>query len=185
MNDKFLITLSLIFLITLNSCSFQVIYKDEFDDNSIAHQLASIKIRKDRNQLSQNLKNNVYDVLNPDFIKADVKYFLEMNLESTVALTFTNASGGSGRNKVTLKVNYVLKNIKNAQKISEGKTEVYDSYDVSTNRYATLTAEDYVKENLTKVIAQNIRNSIVNDIAEEMRECETNKNNKEYKCLIE
>ena len=155
----------LIISILVTACSFQVIYKDEFDDRSIAHQLASIKIRKDRNQLSQSLKNNVYDVLNPDYIKAEPKYFLEMNLESTVALTFTNASGGSGRNKVTLRVNYVLKNVKNAQKISEGKSEVYDSYDVSTNRYATLTAEDYVKENLTKVIAQNIRNSIVNDIA--------------------
>lgn len=172
-------------LLLLESCAFQVIYKDEFDDKSMAHQLASIKIKKERNQLAQNLKNNVSDVFNPDFIVTEPKYFLEMTLTSNIALTYTNASGGSGRNKVTLKVHYILKNIKTAQKISEGNTEAYDSYDVSSNRYATYTAEEYIKENLTKVIAQNIRNSIVNDLVEENRECEENKNNKEYKCLLE
>jgi hypothetical protein len=183
MNRKFLIILLLIF--ATSSCGFQVIYKDQFDENSIAHQLASISIKKDRKQLAQALKNNLYDVLNPDYIKAETKYFLELNLETNIAPTFTNISGASGRNKATLTVSYVLKNIKTAQIISQGKTDAYDSYDVSPNRYATYTADEYVKENLTNVIAQKIRNSIVNDIIEEKRECEENKDVKNYKCLIE
>ena len=183
MLNKFLIHFLLIF--TISSCEFQVIYKDQFDENSIAHQLASIRIKKDRNQLAQALKNNLYDILNPDYIKAEAKYFLELNFETSVAQTFTNISGASGRNKATLTVKYVLKNIKTAQTISEGKTDAYDSYDVSPNRYATYTADEYVKNNLTNVIAQKIRNSIVNDIAEEKRECEENKYVKNYKCLIE
>lgn len=167
------------------SCGFQVIYKDQYVENSMANHLASIAIRKERNQLAQTLKNNVYDILNPDYIKTESKYFLEMKIESSVGPTFTNSSGGSGRNKVTLKVSYTLKNIKTAQIISAGATEVFDSYDVSSNRFATYTADEFVKENLTKIVAQNIRNSIVNDLVEEIRECEQNKNNKDYKCLVE
>ena len=183
MNRKSLIILLLIFAIS--SCGFQVIYKDQFDENSIAHQLASIIIKKERKQLAQALKNNLYDILNPDYIKTEAKYFLELNIETSVAPTFTNITGASGRNKANLTVSYVLKNIKTAKTISEGKTDVYDSYDVSPNRYATYTADEYVKENLTNVIAQKIRNSIVNDIIEEKRECEENKDDKNYKCLIE
>lgn len=168
-----------------SSCGFQVIYKDQYIENSIANQLASIVIKKERNQLHQALKNNLYDVLNPDSIKANSKYFLEMHLTQSIGPTLTNFSGGSGRNKVIIKVNYILKNIATAQIISKGDTEVFDSYDLTSNRYATYTAEEFVKENLTKIIAQNIRNSIVNDISEEKRGCEENKNNKNYKCLIE
>lgn len=167
------------------SCGFQVIYKDQYVENSMANHLASIVIRKERNQLAQTLKNNVYNTLNPDYIKAENRYFLEMKLDYSVGPTFTNASGGSGRNKVTLRVSYTLKNIKTAQTISEGSTEAFDSYDVSSNRFATYTADEFVKENLTKIIAQNIRNSIVNDLVEEIRECEENKNKKDYKCLVE
>ena len=183
MLNKFLIVLTLIF--TTSACELQVIYKDQFNEDSIAHQLASIRIKKDRKQLTQTLKNNLYDILNPDFIKTEAKYFLELDIETSVAPTFTNITGASGRNKAILTVSYVLKNIKTAQTISEGKTDAYDSYDVSLNRYATYTADEYVKDNLTNVVAQKIRNSIVNDISEEKRECEENKNVKNYKCLIE
>ena len=139
---------SVFLLAIVSSCGFQVIYKDQFLENSMANQLASITIRNERNQMAQILKNNLYDTLNPDSIKTIEKYFLELNISTAVGPTFTNVSGGSGRNKVTLKVSYVLKNIRTSQTISEGSTEVFDSYDVSPNRYATSIADEFVKENL-------------------------------------
>jgi len=176
-----------IFLIIFfsTSCGFQVIYKDQYLENSMANQLASIIIRNERNQLAQTLKNNLSDTLNPDYIKTDSKYFLELEISTSVGPTFTNVSGGSGRNKVTLKVKYILKNLKTSKQISAGLTEVFDSYDVSANRFATYTADEFVKNNLSKVVAQNIRNSIVNDLVEEIKECQENIGNKQYQCLVE
>ncbi len=176
-----------IFLLSflLFSCGFQVIYKDQYIENSMANQLASIVIRGERKQLAQTLKNNLSDTLNPDYIKTDIKYFLELDISTSVGPTFTNVSGGSGRNKVVLTVKYILKNLKTSQQISEGSTEVFDSYDVSSNRFATYTADEFVKENLTKIVAQNIRNSIVNDLVEEIKDCKKNTDNKQYKCLVE
>jgi len=158
-----------IFLVFLNltSCGFQVIYKDQFDESSLANKLASIKIKKNREYLHQKLKSNLLDVLNPDNIKVEPKYLLEVKFETKISPTFTNITGGAGRNKLTIIAFYDLKNLSNAQIISNGRVEVYDSYDVDINRYGTYSAEEFVKENLTKVIAQNIRNLVVSDLIDE------------------
>jgi hypothetical protein len=42
---------------------------------------------------------------------------------------------------------------------------------VTTNRYATYKTGVFVENNLTKIAAQNIRNSIVNDLVELRRRC--------------
>ncbi|MFM8186790.1 MAG: hypothetical protein ACKN9I_07690, partial [Alphaproteobacteria bacterium] len=112
-------------------------------------------------------KSNLLDVLNPDNIKVEPKYFLEVTFISKISPTFTNITGSSGRNKLTITANYELKKLNDLKTVSSGKTEAYDSYDVDINRYGTYSAEEFVKENLTKVIAQNIRNLIVNDIIDE------------------
>lgn len=154
-------------LINLTSCGFQVIYKDQFDETSIANKLASIKIKKNREQLHQKLKSNLLDVLNPDNIKVEPKYLLEVTFSAKTSPTFTNITGASGRNKLSIIANYDLRSLDNLRVVSDGKTEVYDSYDVDINRYGTYSAEEFVKENLTKVIAQNIRNLIVSDLTDE------------------
>lgn len=158
-----------IFLVFINltSCGFQVIYKDQFIESSIANKLASIKIKKNREYLHQKLKSNLLDVLNPDNIKVEPKYLLEVTFSAKTSPTFTNITGASGRNKLSITANYELKNLDNLLVVSVGKTEVYDSYDVDINRYGTYIAEEFVKENLTKVIAQNIRNLIVSDLTDE------------------
>ncbi len=158
-----------IFLLIFNfsSCGFQVIYKDQFDEASISNKLASIKIKKNREYLHQKLKCNLLDVLNPDSIKVEPKYILEITYTTKTSPTFTNITGSSGRNKMTISVSYDLKKLNDLSLVSSGKTEVYDSYDVDLNRYGTYSAEEFVKENLTKVVSQNIRNLIVSDLIEE------------------
>lgn len=162
----------LILLFQLSACGFQVIYKDEKGNLSQAHELAAIRIKKDRNRVSQEFKNNLYDILNPDDIKVEPKYFLILNIKKTVSATFITLTGASGRNKVTISADYELQNLENAAVISRGKTTVNDSYDVTANRYGTYVSEDSVQNNLTEVAAQNIRNSLVNDFIEARKKCD-------------
>lgn len=160
-------TISLTLLLLLQSCGFQTIYKETSnDDISYVDELSSIRIKKDRNRLSQLLKNNLYDLFNPDYKMSEPQYFLILKIDESISPTFITLTGSSGRNKITLNISYTLKNLKDASTISTGKTSVNDNYDVSENRYGTKVAEDYIKENLTKLAAQNIRNSLVNDLIE-------------------
>jgi len=169
------IILNILLLLSLCSCGFKVIYeegKNNAADTSYVEELAAIRIKKDRDHLSQELKNNLYDALNPDYVKAEPKYFLILTTSKALASSFITSTGASGRNKVILSVSYQLKNLETGNLISAGSTMVNDNYDVTLNRYGTYVADDYVSNNLTRVAAQNIRNSIVNDLIEAKKKCE-------------
>jgi len=161
-------TVFAILLLSLYSCGFQVIYKEQKNnpDASYVDELAAIRIKKDRTRLSQELKNNLYDLLNPDYVKAEPKYFLSFTVLKSSSPTFITITGASGRNRVTLDVAYELKDLESGETISTGTTSVNDNYDVTEKRYGTYVAEEYIQDNLTKIAAQNLRNSLVNDFIE-------------------
>jgi hypothetical protein len=159
-------------LLITSSCGFHVIYSQDDQNFSHTNDLAAIRIKKDRDRTSQLLKNNLYDFLNPENLSADAKYFLTLHTERAITPTFITLTGASGRNKVILRVSYELQNLETAQVISTGKAMSNDSYDVTTNRYATSIAEESVTANLTKVAAQEIRNSLVNDFIEMRKKCD-------------
>ncbi len=155
-------------LLIFCSCDFQVIYKEreKAADISYVEELAAIRIKKDRTRLAQELKNSLYDLLNPDYIKVEPKYFLTLQISSNTSSTFITSTGASGRNKITISASYLLKNLETGETISSGSTSVNDNYDVNTSRYGTYAAGQYTQSNLTKIAAQNIRNSLVNDFIE-------------------
>lgn len=171
-SKKFLL-LVLILLPTLYSCGFQVIYKERDKEIEISYveELATIRIQKDRSRMGQRLKNNLYEVLNPSGANIEPKYFLVLTQSSSSSPTYITTTGASGRSNATFNVKYELKSLKNGVVISVGDTTVSDNYDMTSNRYGTHKAGSYVEINLTKIAAQNIRNSIVNDFVELRRKC--------------
>lgn len=171
-------------LFSLFSCGFQVIYRDEESHLSYESDLAAIRIKKTRTKLDQKLKNNLYDVLNPDQLKIEAKYFLILEIQENISPTFITITGASGRNKITLNVKYQLKNLENAKEIASGSSSANDSYNVTANRYATFTSEEYLRENLTKLVAQSLRDSLVNDFIEIKKECAEKKDDKYFACPI-
>ena len=172
-------TVFAILLLSLCSCGFQMIYKDQRNnpDASYVDELAAIRIKKDRTRLSQELKNNLYDLLNPDYLKVEPKYFLSFTVAKTSSPTFITITGASGRNRVNLDVTYELSDLETGEKISSGSTSVNDNYDVTANRYGTYVAEEYIQGNLTIIAAQNLRNSLVNDFIEMHKERENKTTN--------
>ncbi len=175
----FLLTLSL-----LSSCGFQVMYLDEESHASYESELAAIRIKKTRTKIDQKLKNNLYDLLNPDALNIEPKYFLTLNLKEVVSPTFITITGASGRNRITLNIDYELKNLSNGIVISKGSASVNDNYNVTENRYGTFVADEYLRENLTKLAAQNIRNSLVNDFIEVKKECAEKKDDEYLICPL-
>lgn len=172
-------------LLSLATCGFRVIYEERNDTVSYAEELAAIRIQKDRSKLGQDLKNNLYDLFNPDYIKAEPKYLLVVKPTRAISATYITTTGASGRNRLTLTVSYEISSLETGKKISSGNTSVNDNYDVSTNRFGTYTAEEYIQTNLTKIAAQNIRNSIVNDIIEMRKKCLKEAENKDSTTKVE
>jgi hypothetical protein len=173
-----------IILLSLFSCGFQVMYRDEESHASYESDLAAIRIKKDRTRVDQQVKNNLYDILNPDSLDVSAKYFLILTVKETVSPTFITITGASGRNRITISVSYELKNLETAATISKGSTSVNDNYNVTENRYGTYVGDEYLRDNLTKIAAQNIRNSLVNDFIEAKKECAEKKDDKYFKCPL-
>lgn len=176
---------SFLILLSLCSCGFQVMYRDEENNRDFSEDLAAIRIKKDRDKLSQELKNNLYDALNPDYITVEPKYLLILRTSRALSGALVTQTGASGRNRVTVESRYELKNLENGATISRGYTTANDNYDVSTNRYGTYVADDTVQLNLTKVVAQNLRNALANDLIEVKKKCsgEIKVEDEEYEVL--
>jgi len=166
MAKKILLTLIICGLIS--SCGFQVIYReaDAETKTSYEQELATIRIQKEGGRLTQELRNALKDSFNPDYIDAEPKYILTLNTLKSIGGTFITVTGASGRNRITLTIDYKLKDASTGKIVSIGSTVVNDNYDVQLNRYGTYIAEDYARSNLVKIAALNIRNLLVNDLIE-------------------
>ena len=159
----------LLFLfLSLASCGLRPIYQidNKISDKSQAYrqELASIKVDIARKRLNQNLKNNLEKILNPDDIKTDPKYLISVTLKKSLTSTFTNFTGSSGRDKVILTASYKLKDLNSGDVIAGATTTAQDDFDVRDKRFANYAAEDAISENLTLIIAKNIRDLLINDI---------------------
>lgn len=177
-------TIISLILLSLFSCGFQTMYRDEESHLSYETDLAAIRIKKNRTKLDQKLKNNLYDALNPDQLNIEAKYFLILDVQEAISPTFITITGASGRNQIMLTVKYQLKNLETAKTIASGSSSANDSYNVTVNRYATFTSEEYLRENLTKLLAQSIRDSLVNDFIEIKKECSEKKDDKYFECPL-
>lgn len=166
MVKKILFTLIICGLIS--SCGFQVIYHETDAENKTSYEqeLATIRIQKDGGRLTQELRNALKDSFNPDYIDEEPKYILVLKMSQSIGGTFITVTGASGRNRITLSIDYTLKDAATGKIIAIGSTVVNDNYDVQINRYGTHVAEDYARSNLVKIAALNIRNLLVNDLIE-------------------
>ena len=104
--QKSLIIFAFICLVLTASCGFEVVYRDDLKRNNsqlnqsnhysfYQGELSAIKIKKTRDKIDQQLKNNLYDVFNPDYIKVESKYFLVLKIDKKTLATFITATGGS------------------------------------------------------------------------------------------
>lgn len=165
---NFLRILIISFLISVTcSCGFESIYNL---DNKISNldnyeeELAAIKIKKERKHINQVLRNNLEDTLNPDNIKTEPKYLLEIILSNSLSSTFITSTGASGRNKIILNADYKLIDLASGQIIATGISTANDDFDVESRRFANYITGEAIELNLTKIIAKNIRNLLVGDI---------------------
>jgi len=168
--------LSIIKILTLlaliSGCGFQPIYKTNLQDDNIKYEnkLAAVSISVKRKRLHQKLKHNLTKVLNPNEISVEKEYVINIDIRKTISSTLIRPTGSSGRNKVTLIADYSLRRISDNEIIANGQTTAKDDFDVEEKRFANYIAQEEIALNLTRLIAQNIRDSLINDLFNEEKQ---------------
>jgi LPS-assembly lipoprotein len=160
--------LFLIFILSfLSSCGFRPIYYSEQSKREgldYHNELILVKIKKYRTDIDYELHKHLTKILNPYNLVTKKKYLLDIKLTNKMLSTFTTSAGSSGRNKVLLIANYKLTDIVSGELIGYGDSDENSDFDVSQKRFANYTTEEQTKRNLTKLIARDIRNMIINDL---------------------
>jgi hypothetical protein len=141
------------------SCGFKPLYK--LNSNIYDSNITSIKVQASNKKYNQILKNNLYDIMNPKNIESDFKYLLKFDISKNINSTYTTQTGSSGRNRVTINVNYVMTDIVTKKIIVNNDISLSENYDITSNRYASHKMEEYKVNNLLKIIAKDIRNDII------------------------
>ncbi len=155
---------SLIVVLFSASCGFTVIYDQKDSGINYERELASIKVQKYAGTISQELRTAIYDAINPDHLEEEVKYYLVLDSSEGLASTFLTSSGSSGRNNVSMGLNYQLKLYKNDRVIASGTVSDSESYNVAANRYGNYNSEEFARSNLLKTLAEKLKNMLIQDI---------------------
>lgn len=153
-------------ILFLSACGFQPIYKTDISGNETRYEskLAAVEFSGKRKRIYQKLEENLKKVLNPNKINVKKEYILNIETSKRISTAFINPTGSSGRNMVTLRANYTLTRISDDEVIATGDTLAKDHYDIEDRRFANYIAEENIELNLTNLIAQNIRDSLINDL---------------------
>lgn len=169
---KKILNLITIILLVAN-CGFQIAKQDyENTENnndtkrkfSYQEELSKIVVQKHHSRLHQVLSNHLYQSLNSGKKTNKARYLLVVNLQNNKIGTFITSSGAVGRNKITLEAEYSLKEISTNIIIASGNVKASDNYNISENRFGTYTAEQEIAENLTKIVSNNLVDSLINDL---------------------
>lgn len=149
-------------LFALSACGFVPLYHTPNGEENLQHITSSVQIVPVQGEngrlLIQCLKNN----LNPKGLSISKEYFLSLTLNETI-----NKNQGilkdntASRTIMTLKAFYTLKD-KNGRVLLDSSSSIASSYDILAQPYSSVTAEATTRQNLIKVLADNISLHIAN-----------------------
>ena len=152
--------------ILLAGCGFEPLYvqktstKDKwyFDgkfDNYVTDQMAQIKVIAQGERLGQLMRNDLLDLLTPEGIPDKPKYYLyvvpvqvseyDQALRRDITAT---------RKRIDYRAEYYM--TENSQRIMEGDTVSYVSYDILDNPYSTVMARKKVEKDAARMMANDI-----------------------------
>jgi len=152
--------------ILLAGCGFEPLYvqktstKDKwyFDgkfDNYVTDQMAQIKIIAQGERFGQLIRNDLLDLLTPQGIPEKPKYYLYViPVQASEYDQALRRDITATRKRIDYRTEYYM--TENSEKIMEGDTVSYVSYDVLDNPYSTVMARKKVEKDAAQMMADDI-----------------------------
>ena len=140
----------------LGACGFSPLYSSN-TDTLLTEQTSSVDIQPIEGILGFQLKSFLKDKLNPTDLNTEKKYRLTVRTEvrktgdQVIARDKFSTLG-----KIVLKGRYKMTEIKTGAVVLESTADASGTYNILKQPYATVSMEDKLLENLTKVVADKI-----------------------------
>ena len=154
-----------ILLLMLAACGFEPLYVERQQDDtwyfggnfdtSISQEMAKVKIQPISDRFGQILRNDLIDLISPKGQPEEPKYRLYVRLakksETNQAL---RSDITATRKMVRYKVAYYM--MEGTEKVLEGDSLAFTSYDILANPYSTTIAKKKGDEEAARIVANDI-----------------------------
>ena len=148
----------LIVFFIFTSCGYEPIYSKNANTNK---ELLSISVQNIKNRSGQILRNTLLNQLNPKRERVITKYRLIVKLSESQSSLAYRRDMSATRTDLQITADYLLTDIKNGEILLNEETTSISSFDVVESVYATLIAENDVREKNLKVISNDIYTNLV------------------------
>lgn len=155
----------ILLLTAVTACGFEPLYVEKkhtnrwyFDgdfDTSITQEMAAIKIEPISDRFGQMIRNNLIDLLTPNGMPEKPKYRLFVSLTGkTTSDQALRSDITATRKMVRYTVSYYM--TKDAERLVQGSSLAYASYDILANPYSTTMAQKKGDADAARIIADDI-----------------------------
>jgi len=152
----------LIISLTIISCGFKPLHKEE-TDNKVIIGLAAIKINHIGDRNTKKLSYSLEDILNPNNIVIKQKYTLQIRTDRKVVASAILKDSQATRTKITITANYILKDTTSNKIINQGHISNSNSFDISrSNEFTNYTSESYVTDIIIREISSELKTRLSN-----------------------
>lgn len=140
----------------LSGCGFSPLYSLDQDEKTTAL-TQEISIASIANYDGYVLKKNLENALNPNKVGGAKRYVLQVTLDEPL-LTDQSIQGDNfaSREKMSVTASYVLKDKENNKVLLSSSTTALGAYNIVKEPYATYKAQTKQKEDLIKIVGNNI-----------------------------
>jgi LPS-assembly lipoprotein len=146
-------------LLALAACGFHPLYGNTTAavPVNIQQQLESIRIVPSANRMGQQLYNNLRDMLNPRGVPTKPKYVLTVQLTETQQQLLLEQDQAATRTYLMVSANYHLRIAEGQAELLSGTVRVRTGFNLLTNEYASLVAQQNAEERSAADLADGIR----------------------------
>jgi LPS-assembly lipoprotein len=146
-------------LLALAGCGFHPLYGNTTGavPVNVQQQLESIRIVPSPDRMGQRLYNDLRDMLNPRGVPAKPNYVLAVQLVESQQQLLLEQDQAATRTYLLITANYHLKVADGQAEVLSGTVRTRTGFNLLTNEYASLVAQQNAEERAAAELADSIR----------------------------
>jgi len=145
-------------VIALPGCGYAPVYGDKTND-SVHSDLSNVAIRPIEDRAGQQLRNYLFDLINPFGRPEKPTFFLDIKLSESKQGLAVRKSEIATRANLSFTANYSLTK-KDGTAAQSGTSTIVTSYNILSSEYATLAAEKNARTSAVRELGLDISNRL-------------------------
>ena len=145
-----------ILLFALSACGFQPLHAPRGDGSRTSDLLAQVQVARIADRTGQQLRNELLDRMNPRGTSSAPRYRLNVSLSESTRRLAVRRDDTATLASLVLSASYSLVSVDDGTVVLSGSLRSLNSFDISREDFATVSAERDARERATVDLADGI-----------------------------